>query len=265
MSLTAAQADPLEAALLQLERDVTEIIKPGKKKWATVCDEIDNAADNVVNQILATVTSDVGRYVLRERVKHLRTLGAGKGTSADDNLIRTCQILLGFSLAAVTFLLTFSEHIRTLPITIAKLLVAIGLSFGVVLFTSLFVLVVHTIQNRFRYPFLYFEKIGNPWNWFYYGCISPDTPRWPFVWPKRLRFKGAKLYAVDLARFVRNAVKEDKAAALRSDLQHFFLMMSYQGYGLQFELRNQNWFVYGVGAALFGLVLLVGGVVSGVL
>jgi len=264
MTVAAPTPDPLQIAIQQLERDVSAAVAPGRKTWEEVCDTIDEAADKAVDQILSTIGSDENRITdLLKRVAHLRTLGAATGTSADENLIRTCQYLLGFTVAGLTFLLAFSQRIAALPMPIAKGLWALGLAFALVLLTSVVVLVLHTVQNRFRYPFLYFERIGNPWNWFYYGCISPETPRWPFEWPRQGRFDGAKFYALDLARFVSNAVRETKAAALRSDLQHFFLLMSYQGYALQFELRTQNIFIYGVGAALVGLVLLLIGIAVG--
>ena len=261
--MNAPVVNPVDAALVALDQEVATIMAPATKSWKDVCDAIDIAADRAVNQILSTADTDDRLKEIHDRIVQRRSLGAGKASSADENLIKTCQYLLGFSLAALTFLLTFGQRIATLPVAVAKILVALGLAFVLVLLASVVILVLHTMQNRYRYPFLYFERIGNPWCWFYYGCISPETPRSPFDWPERLRFKPAKYYAEDFARFAANTVNESKEEALRADLQHYFLLMSFQGYSLQFELRTQNIFVYGVGSALFGFVIVLIGIVLG--
>jgi len=85
--------------------------------------------------------------------------------------------------------------------------------------------------------------------------VSPDVPRWPVQFPRQV-FRGASLYAQDLARFADRVVKETDQEELRLELQQYFLLLAFQGYVNQFSLRMTNLFFYGISGVLITLITL---------
>ncbi len=118
--------------------------------------------------------------------------------------------------------------------------------------------------TRYRYPFLYFKRVGNTIPFFYYQAISPEVPRSEFQTIKE-KLLASELYGKDLINFVRHLIPHsaetpENAAEInvrlqrrevRDELQQYFLLISYQGYVNQFEVRMNNGFLYG----LFGAIL----------
>jgi hypothetical protein len=122
---------------------------------------------------------------------------------------------------------------------------------------------------------LYFSRIGNALPYFYYRAISPDTPRTIFQTAEE-KMLSAKLYAKDLKSFVQymvpppvpvgqdasqetESLKADRKRRIaRDDLQQYFLLLSYQGYVNQYEVRMNNQFLYGlIASAIATLVLAI--------
>ena len=143
---------------------------------------------------------------------------------------------------------------------------------------SLYTIFGFTWQTRFRYPFLYFRKIGNTVPFFYYQAVSPETPRSMFQTTDEKIF-AADLYAEDLVRFLQHIVPEMKLGGkrnasedrfidsetpqaeenpelrlkrrmVRDELQQYFLLISYQGYVNQYEVKMNNQFLYGLIASV---------------
>ena len=249
---TPVQNNKTDAIVQQFEREIAESLK-GAKSWDIFFDQTDDAADAAVTKILATLNPDETAK-LHDRVKELITMGAGgQSPLIDEPLIRTCQTLLQFTIAALSLALIFSQRIASLPLVFSKTIVCVAIFFVGLLLTALAVLTLHALQGRFRFPFLYLRRIGNPWSWFYYGCISPETPRSPLQPGSNRKNQGASFYATDFVKFAGSAVSKSEADALRDDLQHLFLVMSYQGYVHQFSLQISKAFVYGVTGSIAGL------------
>jgi hypothetical protein len=222
--------------------------------------EVDKQTDDCMVKLLNGVDHAEVIRSIHARVNELREMGAGQqDPHIDEPLVRSCQYLLGFSVASLTFLILFSQRLAGLPTMLAKVLIVAGLAFSMLLVTSLVVLIVHVMQGRFRYPFLFLDRSGNPWNWFYYGSISPETP-FGFLGLRRWRVSGVTAYATDLTRFSARIIQEPPEGALRADIQHLFLLMSYQAHNHQFSVQLANMFVYGVATSLIGTVLLILGV-----
>jgi hypothetical protein len=220
-------------------------------------EQIDETADAAVDEILRTLDAATVKRV-HERVKELIKMGAGgQSPLIDEPLIRTCQTLLQFTIAGLSLALVFSQRIAALPMIFSKTVLCLAVFFLGLLFTALIVVTTHAVQGRFRFPFLYLPRIGNPWNWFYYGCVSPDTPRNPLQPGSKRKNRGAAFYSIDFVKFVSSAVSRSDLDTLREDIQHLFLVMSYQGYVHQFSLQVSKAFVYGITGSVVGLIVSV--------
>jgi hypothetical protein len=153
--------------------------------------------------------------------------------------------------------LAFIDKASKLSVPVQKYLAIAGIFYVELVIVSVLSLILYMLQARFRYPFLYFEKIGNARPWFYYASISSEVPRGA-IQLSRSRLKANKLYAEDFIHFAEKLMDEDYNKKLRNEIQQYFLLMSYQGYVHQFSIRLANFFMYGfVGAFTSALIMFV--------
>jgi hypothetical protein len=208
---------------------------------------------------------------LRERRKLVTT-----GAAYANEVVATSKQILTFGGAGIGLAAAFSRELATLPPALLAIIASAALFYLNLIALSLYTLFSYLWQARFRYPFLYFNKIGNTMPNFYYSALSPSTPRHTFQTAEE-KLVAAELYAKDLEAFLRymiptrDAAKpaEDAAAKLwvdgnsraaRDELQQYFLLLSYQGYVNQYEVRLTNQFLYGLvsSAIAAGAFFLVG-------
>jgi len=227
--------------------------------WKNYLPGIDRAASDAVDNLLNTTLrgkDDTVKNAILEVVKDRK----GKiplSTGITDQIIGICQSLLSFGAGGLALSLAFIDKASKLSVPVQKYLAIAGIFYVELVIVSVLTLILYMLQARFRFPFLYFSKIGNAWPWFYYASINPDVPR-DAVQFARKRLKANELYAQDFIKFTRRVLEEDYAQRLRSEIQQYFLLVSYQGYINQFSLRLANLFMYGfVGAFIAALLMLL--------
>lgn len=172
-----------------------------------------------------------------------------------DGIVSTCGQILTFGAGGLALAVGFADKLAELTPAVQRLLYAFGVFYSELVILSLLIVIMYLAQARFRYPFIYFDNIGNAWPYFYYASISPDVDRNLFQTAKT-KFKDAGLYAADLVRFTDRCVNETSRERLRSELQQYFLIMAYSGYTQQFGLRLANIFLYGLAGATVSAIVL---------
>jgi hypothetical protein len=215
---------------------------------------IDDASDALISGLLSGLPKDKRNEMLvriRERRDKLPL-----SSEITNQVISVCGTLLGFGAAGVGLSVGFADKIRQLPVLAQKIIVAAGIVYLELAIVSLIVLVMYMIQARFRYPFLYLQKIGNTWPFFYYATISSEVSRAPIQTGTQL-LSAARHYADDFVTFTKKAVAETCEDELRNELQQYYLLIAYQGYVNQFSLRLTNLFFYGLVGSMAGGLLLV--------
>ena len=89
--------------------------------------------------------------------------------------------------------------------------------------------------------------------------------------------KAIEIYLYDLKKFTKYTVEsvgdaqneesENNLNALKrqakDELQQYFLLISYQGYVNQYEVRINNYFIYGIVGSVASLIIL--GIIVGIL
>jgi hypothetical protein len=225
--------------------------------WKSYLPEIDKAARDCVDRLLTAIPTDpTAKTTLLDTVKERREK-IPLSTGITDQIIGICQSLLSFGAGGLALSLAFIDKASKLSIPVQKYLAIAGIFYVELVIISILSLILYMLQARFRFPFLYFEKIGNAWPWFYYASISADVPRGP-VQLSRARLNGSALYAKDFVRFTEKVLDEDYKKKLRNEIQQYFLLMSYQAYVNQFSLRLANFFMYGfVGAFITAVIMLL--------
>lgn len=187
------------------------------------------------------------------------------GAAYGNEIVSTSKQILAFGAAGIGFTAAFSRDLASLPPAFLKLVGIAALFYFNLTALSFFTLFGFLWQTRFRYPFLYFARIGNTRRYFYYRAISPATPRTIFQTAKE-KMAGAELYADDLLAFFEHSLPgkpeqqtpdrvnepgiQRKRMAVRDELQQYFLLLSYQGYINQYEVRMNNQFLYGLISSL---------------
>jgi hypothetical protein len=220
---------------------------------ASVIAAIEKLADPAVNSILEALP-DVRQKELIELVRKRRA-SLSLGSSTKTEIVGICKQILAFGAAGIGLSIGFSDKFIAAAPAMQKVIVIGAIFYLEIMFVSLLVMLVYTMQARFRYPSLYFSKIGNAWPYFYYASISEGIPRQTWQTKKKL-LTGAKLYAQDFLRFSSKVATEGTAAELRAEVQQYYLLLSYQGYAHQFSLRLANLFFYGFAGAFLTLVVL---------
>jgi hypothetical protein len=258
----AAPLDP-EAVVSEIEKEATSSI--GKIRcfsdWVKSFPPIEEIADRFITGLLAQLTGDEAEKliaVVKDRRQRLPL-----STGITDQIVGICQQILAFGAAGVALTVGFADKIKQFSVQVQRVLAIAGIFYTELILISLLVLIWYLLQARFRYPSVYFEKIGNAWPFFYYASITP-VARAP-IQGSRQRFKSAVAYAADFVRFADRFCKESPQERLRAELQQYFLLMSFQAYVNQFSLRLANMFMYGFIGALTTAFILLAGVLGGLL
>lgn len=215
---------------------------------------IENLVDPVVDAMIQTLDPK-RRTALLELIRKRRA-GLLLSSSSKTEILGICKQILAFGAAGIGLSIGFSDKFTAAAPQVQKTVVVGSIFYAEMMLVSLLVMFLYTMQAQFRYPYLYFDKIGNAWPFFYYTSISKGTPRRPWHVKSDL-LKGGKLYAEDYLRFADKVISEDDRGEVRAELQQYFLLVSYQGYAHQFSLRLVNTFFYGFAGALVTLVVLI--------
>jgi hypothetical protein len=215
---------------------------------------IETLVDPIIDAMLQTVPEQKQGALLELIRKRRASLSLS--SSSKTEIVGICKQILAFGAAGIGLSIGFSDKFTAAAPQMQKTIVVGGIFYAEMMLISLIVMILYTMQARFRYPYLYFDKIGNAWPFFYYASISEATPRWPWHRNSQL-VKGGKLYAEDYLRFAQKVISEDTRGELRAELQQYFLLVSYQGYAHQFSLRLVNTFFYGFAGAFVTLLVLI--------
>jgi hypothetical protein len=222
--------------------------------WTQLYEPIDSLVDQIVRDILSGVPeNEIDKTI--ERIKGRRDkLSLSSGIK--DKIVSICQQILAFGAAGVALTVGFIDKVRLFSPTVQKSLAIVGIFYSELILLSLLVLIWYLLQARFRFPYLYFEKTGNAWPFFYYASIT-QVARAPLQLPKT-RFAASVAYGKDFVRFAKRIVTESPRDRLRAELQQYFLLMSYQAYVHQFSLRLANLFMYGfIGSVLTAVIMFI--------
>jgi hypothetical protein len=226
-------------------------------RWTTCISEVENLANEYVDKLVVeAATSSVDDQIekLCERIR-VRRQALSLSSSSREQILGISKQILAFGGAGLAAALATANNIRNAGATIQSILALVGILYLELTIVSLIVLIVYMLQARYRYPYLYLDKIGNAWPFFYYASISSAVPRRETP-SGRQQFEGARLYAEDFARFAYRNLSETPVQRLRAELQQYFLLMSYQAWSHQFSLRLAAVFYYGFSASLASSVLL---------
>lgn len=247
---------PVDRDLIDLEPVIASIEEAAanQRSFSGAMQAIERLVDPIIDEMLQKLDEDRQKTLL-ELIKKRRA-GLSLSSSTRTEIVGICKQILAFGAAGIGLSIGFSDKFAAAPAQLQKTVVVGGIFYAEIMVVSLLVMILYTMQAQFRYPYLYFEKIGNAWPYFYYASISEGTPRWP--WPlKSQLLKGGKLYAEDYLRFTRRVISEDVSGELRAELQQYFLLVSYQGYAHQFSLRLVNTFFYGFAGCFVTLIALI--------
>lgn len=205
--------------------------------------------------------------VLRARRGSLAT-----GAAYNNEIISISKQILAFGGAGLGIVAAFAKSLSDLPSAILKPLALLSLFYVDLTILSLFTIIQFVWLTRIRYPFLYLQRIGNTVPYFYYRTISPEVPR-HLILTADEKVRSIELYAADLVRFIRyhlpqrtdgapnppdnhDAGLKLKRRELQDELQQYFLLISYQGYVNQFEVRMNNCFLYGLIASILSTLVV---------
>lgn len=226
---------------------------PRGEPWKRFLSRIDSLSSDTLANIMDCVEdAEISEVV--NRIRQRRSL-LETDTNITDQIVGISKQVLAFGAGFLTIGLVLSDKALSLPILPRRILFLGGAFYLQLVFVAVFVLIMYTLQARFRYPFLSMPKIGNAWPFFYYAAISPGTPRTEIQTHGARKLGGAR-YAEDLLRFSSNVVSETERDMLRNELQQYFVLMAYQAYNNQFSLRLTNAFIYLIVGATVSTVLL---------
>jgi hypothetical protein len=256
---------------------IDELVNRFGRDHVLALHKIEDHANSEIDALLSTLAANELEELLttiRAR-RGLLSVGAAYG----NEVVATAKQILAFGGAGIGLAAAFLQRLTEVPPEILKVVAVVALFYGNLVLLSLYIIFSFAWQARFRYPFLYFSRIGNTVPFFYYQAISPDTPRSMFQSGPEKEL-SAKLYASDFVRFVRyhvpgltasqngnpdstggtsskdSALLEAKRLIVRDEIQQYFLILSYQGYVNQYEVRMNNDFLYGlIGATVAAIAL----------
>jgi len=249
----------------------------------TALDQIEDTANSEIETLLGSLSrEELDELLATIRARRgLLSVGAAYG----NEVVATSKQILAFGGAGIGLAAAFLQKLTEVPPLILKGVAVVAFFYGNLILLSLYIIFCFAWQARFRYPFLYFDRIGNTVPFFYYKAISPDTPRSMFQ-SATAKETAARFYASDLVRFVRYHIPEPLSGqkanpsltvaksmresarlettrrVVRDEIQQYFLILSYQGYVNQYEVRMNNDFLYGLigaalAAALIGMVMFL--------
>lgn len=251
----AASLSPFEQALGEITRLAGEL-RPNigfwNSDWPSRFSQIEVSVDRFVasqTQLDDKRCKDLVGVIKARREK--LSLSSGITTP----ILGICQQILAFGGAGIALTVGFVDKVKQFAPVVQKVLMSVGIFYGELIVLSLAVLMLYMLQARFRYPSIYFEKIGNAWPFFYYAAITPVS-RNPLQ-GGGARFDASVAYAKDYVRFCERVLNETESDRLRAELQQYFLLMSYQAYVHQFALRLASLFMYGFIGAVATLIIML--------
>lgn len=260
MSTAAVKTDATEA-ITALERILEEarprLPRMSFSAWLGHVPQIDSITDQRITELVTGLDDSKSREIIARIQARVGRLSLK--TAVTQEVVGISKQLLAFGAAGLGLVLAFVGNAQHVPIFAQKFLAIVGILYVELLAVSIVVLLLYLAQARFRYPFLYFDKIGNAAPFFYYSAVSNDISRSP-VQLARARLVAVTRYAQDFARFAGEIVGESTQGELRAELQQYFLLLEYQGYVHQFGIRLTNLFLYGlcaVGLTFLTLVVLL--------
>jgi len=250
---TPITADPVAAAKQRIDEYVDAKLRTlkwySKADWTTVLRPIEDVADPELDRIVSTVDNcDIKNFIdiIKDRRQKLPL-----SSSTGAQITSLCGQLLAFGAAGLALAIGFIDKIEQLAPSLKQVLFVLGIFYTELVLLSLFIIITYLLQATFRYPYLYFDRIGNAWPSFYYATLSRDVSRNPIELPPA-RLHASRRYATDMLDFALRNVTETPRQRLRNELQQYFLLVAYQGYSHQFSLRLGNSFIYGLAGSFAG-------------
>jgi len=267
-----ADATPAIEPVSELQQKLNEIESLGtegtknlsfwsRPDWENTFESIEITASTYVNKLIDTSVVEDDASAAKPKISVVidiiksRRASLALSSSTTEQIVGICKQILAFGVAGLALSVGFSDKIHTLSSLAQRLIVLAGIFYLELVLISLIVLIWYLLQSHFRYPFLYFKKIGNAWPYFYYSSISRSVNRSP-IQNAESRVKAGVSYARDFVTFSDLCLKETPKDRLRAELQQYFLLISYQGYVQQFALRLANLFFYGFVGAVFSTALI---------
>jgi hypothetical protein len=148
-------------------------------QWTTYLSEIEDPANTYVENLVAeaaTSLSDDQIEKLCDRIR-VRRQALPLSSSSREQILGISKQILAFGGAGLAAALATANNIRNAGETIQSILALVGILYLELTIVSLVVLIIYMLQARYRYPYLYLEKIGNAWPFFYYAFYMPGLPR----------------------------------------------------------------------------------------
>lgn len=249
--------DIAKRTLSEIERLANELsgsVHWWNTDWPSTFSSIETVVDDYIRARLHDSSSTKVKELIPDVKARREKLSLS--TSITAPIVGISQQILAFGGAGVALTIGFIDKVKHFSPIVQKSLAIVGIFYSELILLSLGVLILYMLQARFRFPSIYFAKIGNGWPFFYYAAITPVS-RNP-VQSSRKRFDAAVAYAGDLVHFCENVLLESDEDRLRVELQQYFLLMSYQAYVNQFALRLASVFMYGfIGAVITALLMFV--------
>ena len=248
--------------------------------YAAKLDEIESNTEDEINALLAVL----GEQQLDTLIETIRVRRGLVDTSAayGNEVVSTSKQILAFGGAGIGLVAAVAPKLSDLAPSFLKVVGLAALFYVNLTGLSLFTILRFIWVSRFRYPFLYLRKIGNTIPFFYYQAISPQVPR-SMLQTADEKCSAVELYAADFLQFAKHLIPNSptqpvavpnsqqkqtpigqietpdirlKRQVARDELQQYFLLISYQGYVNQFEVRMNNQFFYGLSASIACIVVL---------
>ena len=243
-------------------------------KFRTCINELEDSTEKEINYSLSTFDAKQLEEFI-ELVRH-RKGQIDVSPAYGNEVVSISKQILSFGAAGLAFVAAFARDISSLPEEFVLPISFIGLLYFNLVLLSLFIIFLFLYQSRFRYPFLYLKSMGNAIPYFYYRAMSANIPYW-FFQTKDNKMKAIEIYLNDLKKFTKYTVEsvgdaqneesENNLNALKrqakDELQQYFLLISYQGYVNQYEVRINNYFIYGIVGSVASLIIL--GIIVGIL
>lgn len=234
-----------------------------RKQHGAEIDRIEAETEANVENCLAGLNRDELASLLE--IVQTRRAMVDVNPAYSNEVVNISKQILSFGVAGLALAAALFRDLQNLPTGVLRLVGIIALFYLNLMLLSLFIVFIFLWQTRFRYPFLYFKRIGNTVPFFYYRSISPQTPRDVFQSAGQ-KLDAMRLYADDLVRFVAyfsqavqghvpaltppdktpQLAKEGLTYMLKDELKQYFLLLAYQGYVNQYEVRITNYYLYGL-------------------
>lgn len=260
---------------------IDELLEAFPRDYGQKLDEVESPTANTIDELVKGLTEDQLK-VLLETVRERRGL-IDTNAAYGNEVVSTSKQILAFGGAGIGLVAAAAPKLADMPPLFLKMLGLAALFYLNLTGLSLFTILRFVWVSRFRYPFLYLRKIGNTIPFFYYQAISSEVPRSTLQTAEE-KYLAVKLYAKDFVEFVKHLIPDSSVApavsgypqleqleasveiekadvrlkrrVVRDELQQYFLLISYQGYVNQFEVRMNNQFFYGVSASIAATVVL---------